>query len=441
VDRAGLLKSALRGVALPAGAILLVAGVVFSFGAAETGLSYRDAIVLRGVVTGKEWIRADRERNPSTRFVARYRLVVPGGETMEAEDDLPRKLWEARGVGDEVPLRYLARERRTLPESGAELEGAIIMGALGAILFVAGLLLARGPVGRIIVLMRLIGRGSAGTATVTGVFETSTSTKQMIFWRLRYRYRDARGVEHEGESDLLAPDEAGAWQAGATGPILYDPARPAASAWLGRYAAQPDPAAPGFGARTWAGLMDLVRWTTHIVLLLAAIFVAGVIGELTPPLKALEAWMTDQRLPLMYATGGAAVLGLFVMLGGIVSLIMKRGEPLDHTGVENVSRSVRDGQMGQRIWRTSTYRIFGPAAGASGDDEFSFAELKRAFRGGAILSDGVWRMRLLVLLGAALMFFGIFGVAIVLTPLALKLLLAAVVLYAVVRTAWGLIRA
>jgi hypothetical protein len=33
------------------------------------------------------------------------------------------------------------------------------------------------------------------------------------------------------------------------------------------------------------------------------------------------------------------------------------------------------------------------------------------------------------------------GVAIVLSPLALKLLLAAIVLYAVVRTAWGLIRA
>jgi uncharacterized protein DUF3592 len=441
VDRAGLLKSALRGVALPAGAILLVAGVVFSFGAAETGLSYRDAIVLRGVVTGKERVRADRERNPSTRFVARYRLVVPGGETIEAEDDLPRKLWEARAVGDEVPLRYLARERRTLPGSGAELEGAIIMGALGAILFVAGLLLAREPVGRIIALMRLIGRGSAGTATVTGVFETSTSTRQMIFWRLRYRYRDARGVEHEGESDLLAPDEAGAWQAGATGPILYDPARPAASAWLGRYAAQPDPAAPGIGARMWTGLMDLARWVIRIALVLAAIFVAGVIGELTPPLKALEAWMTDQRLQLMYATGGAAVLGLFVMLGGIISLIMKRGEPLDHTGVENVNRSVRDGQMGQRIWRTSTYRIFGVGQGASADDAFSFAELKGAFRSGAILSQGIWRTRLCALLGATLMFCGIFGVAIVLTPLALKLLLAAVVLYAVVRTAWGLIRA
>jgi hypothetical protein len=39
------------------------------------------------------------------------------------------------------------------------------------------------------------------------------------------------------------------------------------------------------------------------------------------------------------------------------------------------------------------------------------------------------------------MSFGIFGPAIVLSPLALKILLAAVVLYAVVRITWGLIRA
>ena len=60
---------------------------------------------------------------------------------------------------------------------------------------------------------------------------------------------------------------------------------------------------------------------------------------------------------------------------------------------------------------------------------------------GAILREGLWRTRLGVLCGAALMSFGIFGPAIVLSPLALKLLLAGVVFYAVVRTAWGFIRA
>ena len=151
--------------------------------------------------------------------------------------------------------------------------------------------------------------------------------------------------------------------------------------------------------------------------------------------------MADQRTPLLYATGGAAFLGLFLMLGAIISLIMKRGTPLDHTGVENLQRSVRDAQMMQRVWRTSTYRILGATAGAQADDAFSFAELKGAFRSGAIWREGLWRARLCAFVGAALLFFGIFGLAIVLSPLALKLLLAAVVLYAVVRTTGGLVRA
>src|SRR5688572_30067753 len=173
MDRAGLLKSALRGVAVPAGALLLVAGAVFCFAAADTALQYRNA----------------------TREVAPQHL-----------------------------------------------NNAIVFGILGAVLFVVGVLAARGPVRRLMDLARLTGHGAAGTATVTSVFETSTSTQRMIFWRLRYRYRDSRGREHEGESDLLTPDEAREWRIGAAGPILYDPERPGTSAWLGRHAAPPDPA-------------------------------------------------------------------------------------------------------------------------------------------------------------------------------------------------------
>jgi hypothetical protein len=373
IDRAGLLKGSLRGVAAPAGALLLVVGVGFSFAAADTALQYRNA-------------------------------------TQEA--------------------------------AAQDFANAIVFGILGAVLFVAGLLTGRGPVRRLMDLRRLIGSGATGTATVTSVFETSTATKGVPFWRLRYRYRDSRGTEHEGESDLLTPGEAGEWRAGASGPILYDAARPARSAWLGRHAER-DPAAPGPGERAWARLMAFARWAAWIAAVLAAIFVAGVIGELTPPLKALDAWMTDERVPLVWVTGGTALLGLLVMLGGIMAVIRARGDArrLDHTGVENVARSVYDAQRAPRFWRTSTYGIRGLTWGAAGDDEYSFRELKEAFAGGAILREKLWRRRLVAMLGAALLFFGVCGLAIVLTPLALKILLAAAVLYAVVRITWGLIRA
>jgi hypothetical protein len=373
IDRAGLLKDALRGVMAPAGAMLTVAGVAFSFAAAETALKYRGA------------------------------------------------------AGAAAPQ---------------DLNNAIVFGILGAVLFVAGLLTARGPARRVMDLMRLAGHGAAGTATVTSAFETSTAVKGVPFWRLRYRYRDAAGAEHEGESDLLTPKEAAEWRSGASGPILYDAARPATSAWLGRHA-ELDPAAPGPGARMWARLMRLARFVIWIAVVLAAIFVAGVIGELVPPLKALEAWMTAQRVPLMYGIGGMTLLGVLVMLGGIMAVIRARGDArrLDHTGVENVARSVSDAQRGPRFRRASTYRIRGWTWGAAGDDEYSFRELKEAFASGAILREKLWRRRLVAMLGAALLFFGVFGAAIVYTPLALKILLFAAVVYAVVRITWGLIRA
>jgi hypothetical protein len=373
MDRAGLLKGALRGVMAPAGAMLTVAGVAFSFAAAETALKYHGA------------------------------------------------------AGAAAPQ---------------DLNNAIVFGVLGAVLLVVGLLTARGPVRRLMDLARLIGHGTAGTAIVTSAFETSSATKGVAFWRLRYRYRDSLGAEHEGESDLLTPDEAREWRIGTAGPILYDAGRPATSAWLGRHA-ELDPTAPGFGERAWARLMAFARWVMRIAVVLAAIFVAGVIGELAPPLKALEAWMTDERVPLMYVTGGVAMLGVLVMLGGIMAVIKARGDArrLDHTGVENVARSVHEAQRAPRFWRTSTYRVLGWTWGAAGDDEYSFRELKEAFASGAILREKLWRRRLVAMLGAAMIFFGVFGAAIVYTPLGLKILLAAVVLYAVVRTVWGLVRA
>lgn len=438
IDRAGLLKGALRGVSAPAGALLVVAGVVLSWSAVESALERGSGVELRGVVIAKELVRADREKNPATRFVARYRLALPGGNTIEAEEHLPRKVWEGRAVGGEHPVLYLPEKRATLPRSGsAQHEGEIIMAVVGVVLLIVGLLVARPPGRRLLERMQLLGRGMTVTATVTGLHETSTARKGRPYWRLHYRYR-AGGAEHEGESDLLTLDEAREWSVDATGPVLYDPARPASSAWLGRHAAAPEATT---GARAWAWLTGVARWVARIALVLVAIFVAGVIGELVPALKELEAWMAERQAPLLYATGTAAAVGLFMMLGAVISLIMERGEPLDHTGVENVSRSVRDAQMGPRISRTSAYRIFGKAAGASADDAFTFAELKSAFRSGALLSEGRWRRRLAVLCGGSLMFLGMFGAFIVLAPLALKLLLALVVVYVVVRVGWGLFRA
>ena len=70
----------------------------------------------------------------------------------------------------------------------------------------------------------------------------------------------------------------------------------------------------------------------------------------------------------------------------------------------------------------------------------SVAELVRALANGAVLRDPVWRRRACAALGALLMFLGVFGAMIVVVPLALKIVLAGVMLYCVVRVAWALKR-
>lgn len=442
MSRFKFVTGALRDIAVPAGALFLFAGVALTWNAAESALEYRNAVELNGVVTGKELVRADREKNRSTRFVARYRVVLPDGERVEADEDLPRIIWEARAVGDAHPMLYLPAKRKTLPPAGSDyFVSAIIMGVIGPVFAIVGWLLLRKPARQVIARLRLLDRGVQATATVTDVFQTSTSVNRMILWQLRYRYRDLGGAEHEAPSDLLTPEEAAEWQAGATGPILYDPVRPTTSAWLGPHAAPPHPAAPGLGACLWSKTKTLLRWVINLAFFFAALIAAAVIGELVPELKQLEVWMNDQRMPLVFATGGAALLGVFLLIGAVISMIMEGGEPMSHTDIENQQRSMRDAAMGPRIRRMSTYRLFGTGAGGSAHDEFSMSELKRAMATGAILRDPQWLRRLCAGCGAMLMFLGLFGSFIVISPLALKLVLAVVVLYALVRIACACVRA
>lgn len=435
---------ALRDILAPVGALLLFAGVALTLTAAGSVLEYHNAVELRGVVSAKDLVRAEREKNRSTRFGVRYRVVLPSGETLEVEENLPRVIWETRTVGEPHPVLYLSAKRMALPSLGSsEFVGATIMGVIGPILVIVGCLVLRRPVRKLLERIRLLRRGVASTATVVDVFQTSTSINDVILWQLRYRYRDPGGKEHEAASGLLMPDEADAWQVGTSGAILYDPLRPQISAWLGRHALVPDPAKPwlALGRRIWSKVNSLMGWVIHLALFFTALLLAAVIGELVVPLKELEVWMTDQRIALLLATAGTGVLGVFLLIGSVISLLMDGGQPMDHTDIENHQRWMRDATPAPRVGRISTYRLIGTGSGVSGADEFSLSQLKRALASGAILSDSTWRRRGCAAFGAALLFLGIFGSLIVIAPLALKLILATVVLYVLVRIVWAYARA
>lgn len=69
---------------------------------------------------------------------------------------------------------------------------------------------------------------------MTKVWATGTSVNRVHQWRLSYEFRDHLGLTRQGESELLAPDGAAAWEPGNTGPVRFDRERPQDSVWIGR---------------------------------------------------------------------------------------------------------------------------------------------------------------------------------------------------------------
>jgi hypothetical protein len=178
-----------------------------------------------------------------------------------------------------------------------------------------------------------------------------------------------------------------------------------------------------------------VRDTAVVIgLLLAAIVLAE-----APPFAAAAAWIDARERPLLIAIGAILLLGCALFFGGILKLLIDRGEPLSHADVEDVERSVR--MAAQPVaWRASTYRVIGSAAGRQGAESFNLRELKAALRAGAVWRDPEWRRRAVVVAGALLLVIGIFGGGVVVGPPWLKMLLAGALGYAFGRLGWGFTR-
>jgi hypothetical protein len=435
-----LVTGALRGILTPAAALLLSAGLVLATMAACTALEYRDAVELPAPLSAKEVVPPEERGKHKPRFVARYRIALPGGKTVEAEEVLSQRDWEALAPGSEHRILYVPENGKILPRPWSDaFASSVIMAVLGVIFTIVGGLLFRKLLQRLSAAIRLSTRGVATTATVTDVFQTATAVNGVALWRLRYRYRDSRGAEHETESGLLCPDEGRAWARGATGAILYDPAQPAASAWLGREETPGEMQgrlAQGIGSRARA----LLRWGVALTVFFGALVAAAVMAELVPQLGKLDGWINERRTSLLLATGGAAGVGVLLLIGSVLLMLGKSGERMSHRSIEHQQRAIRDAAAGP-LWRTSTYRFIGRAMGAEAHDEFSMAQLKRAVASGALMRDPVWRRRACATCGGALIFVGLFGVMLVVTPLALKLVLFAAFAYAVVRISWAAVRA
>jgi hypothetical protein len=80
---------------------------------------------------------------------------------------------------------------------------------------------------------RLLRIGLRTEATVLAVEPSWLAINDVTQLKVRYRYRDAKGREHEASSGPTAPEEVAGWKAGDVGVVYCDPERPTDALWTG----------------------------------------------------------------------------------------------------------------------------------------------------------------------------------------------------------------
>lgn len=176
----------------------------------------------------------------------------------------------------------------------------------------------------------------------------------------------------------------------------------------------------------------------NVLIVLAVI----VVGELLPPLQALEQWIAPQRELLAWRVGGMAFLGWVCLMGATIYRAVTGGGSLtrqeiaDHVGrVRSHFAAPMAAARGWRIWLPKRAR------GAGFSDELSAAQFKAGWRHALWRTDSRWRGLFLMGFGAALMAVGGFGLIIVLAVPGIKLLAGGALAYAIVRVSWMFLKA
>ena len=414
-----------RGVLLLAGTLFSVVGLVFVY----TGLqdaarerAYRNkGETVEAIVVAKSIERASREGNTATRYVIRYRFGAPEGGSAEGRHVVDPDTWERLEPGSAFRVTYLPGAPQT--SRGAEtsaMASAVGMIAAGSLLAAIGLgLLAWN--GRVLWReRRLVRSGRAAHGTVTAIEPSNVAVNRVRQWIVRYRYSDHLGRTHEGATSAIAPQAAHSVEVGSTVEVRFDAQRPEQSVWIA-----PQPAPERGATPAWKALRN-------IALVVAVLFLALVLGEAVPPLKALDRIAMQYEHGLTAAAVGMAAIGFLLFMGGILYRIFGGdGQAPTQAEIDDTSRNLgidADPVAG----RTSGYRFRGRSAGASFADEFTLEEAKQAWRSGAWRTSPRWRANFVVTAGALMFALGLFGFFVVGAPAGIKLLYVCAVMYGIV---------
>jgi hypothetical protein len=443
-----LLRLAGRSILLWFGAAFLCFGLFF------TAMGIRDASresayektgrSVDAVVAGKSLKRASRSGSSSTRYEITYRFTADDGRAIEGVDAVDVEEWERLEPGRPFRVTYLPGSPTSSRAEGPgdKASSLIAVGIGGTFALVGGvifLISAR----RVRRDWRLLREGQSARGIVTAVEPTNVSINRRRQWAIRYRYQDHLGRGYEGTRGPVSPAAVEAVAVGDAVEIRFDRAHPDQSVWVAPSAPATAPAAEPEAVETPARAPRPSVWKRlrNFATMLAILFVALVLGESVPALKALDRLVTRHESALLAITIGMAFIGFVLFMGGILSRIFGgAGRAMSHSDVEDL-RSVRQAPGGGSVARASAYRFSGRSAGSSFHDQFSLKEAKAAWREGAWRTSPRWRANFVVMAGVLLFTVGLFGIFVVTGPAGIKLLFAAALLYAGVRIAVAFARA
>ena len=228
-----------REIELWVGVIFLFCGMallVTGLNSAATEWSFeRGATRVRATVIDRDFVPADRDENPKTVYRVRYRYSTLEGEARERVEEVSVERWEALPPGAELDVALLSGfEPRTEEKTRANWGGVLALVAMGTPFTLFGVWFGVPRMRRALRLISAYRSGVLAAAEVLEIVDSGIRINRVPMVRMRFRFRDAKGVSHEGETGPLYPEEAAALQPGARGAVRYDASAPDASVWVGR---------------------------------------------------------------------------------------------------------------------------------------------------------------------------------------------------------------
>lgn len=194
------------------------------------------------------------------------------------------------------------------------------------------------------------------------------------------------------------------------------------------------PPEPPFLVRVWRGVRG---WLAGFALVFLAILLAEIFKG---PIARFEALLARHHGAVQWSLIGATAGGLLLFVAAAIYL-GRHGVSMGPEEVEEMLRKNRETMAGPAAYRRWRYSFYGRSAGRGFAVAISFRQLKEVLR-----QPGWWRdPTSLSLIGAVagglLIVFGGLSLFVFYGPPWLKVLIGGWMLYALVRTTWGLARA